>query len=132
MAQRKPAKKAEPQDEVLFVEIDRPVELRKQVLGCLKDILDSMEKFEKFKVSRAKRIEAVESLKRNASEISRLIAKLKSTLPKTQFKAVVPKKKKEKPQKEVPKEKQAPRPKSEIEEIEAELADIEKKLGQIG
>ena len=126
-------KKAKEHEEVLFVKVNDPINMRRGILGCLKDIMSVLERFEKFKTSRERRFKDVAKLKQTLSDINKLISRLKSDLPKTSLKVEPIKSKK--PEFTLPKKPKHvihKREKSEFERLEAELADIEKKIRHIG
>ncbi|MBW2975916.1 hypothetical protein KY347_00560 [Candidatus Woesearchaeota archaeon] len=125
--------------DILFVEVNNPQEVRRDVLEPLKDIVEGLERFEKFKEVRANKVKIINNLRKNIKGISKLVSNLKSSLPKTNIKAVkaiehrLPEKKKipvvEK--KEIPQEEPKPQSVTELQKLEAELKEIENKLGAL-
>ncbi|MBW2986943.1 hypothetical protein KY336_00180 [Candidatus Woesearchaeota archaeon] len=122
-------KKEKKEKEVFYVGVSDPAELRKDVLESIKDIIVIMKTYENFKAIRVAKAKQVAHLKEIIAQIMLLNNKLKRELPKTRIRA--------KPEKEIKAfemkkiEKKVPVHKkkmSEIEKLETELADIEKKL----
>ena len=120
-----------PKEEVVFVSIEGPSALRRNILESSKETIESLKKYEDLKAVRKEKIQNIMKFKEDAKEIIKLIDKLKSTLPKTHIKVpeekpVIEEKKEE--IKPVPK----PLPTTEIEKLQYELDDIESKLNALG
>ena len=124
-------------NELFFVQIPEPSEVRRNILETLKEILSTMQKFEKFREIRHKKLENIHKLRTGLRQANKMIGDLKSKLPQTDLKAVVLKEPKPQTEK-VPKQKtdsvqkQEPKPKkkelTELERLESELSAIEGKL----
>ena len=119
-------------EEILFMGIKDPAELRRAVHESSKGILESLERYERFKSIRARKIAEITRLKSTIREINKLILRLKSELPKTELPGL----KKEKKAKAVKKPKAVPKPvptkeHTELEKLESELDEIDKKLSGI-
>ena len=134
---------------IFFVELRNPTEVKRDFLECLKSILESLERFEEFKSVRKKKIIKINGLKSIVKEINILISNLKKQFPETdvhilgntvhefdslvkELKEKLPKtnivtgKTKKKKQTEIIKSRKGPV--SELDKLESELIDIEKKL----
>lgn len=111
---------------VFYVGIRDPISLRRNILECVKDVVQSEQRFERYKQLRLAKIEETVKLKCLIREINMLVSKLKDQLPDTMLRAithdnskVVQSKKKLEPKKN---------PKSDLEDLEAELDAIEGKI----
>jgi hypothetical protein len=139
---RKPAAKKE--EELFFVGISDPIELRRSVLESSKDLLHYLSRFEKFKNVRNEKAEYVAQLNDVTAEIKKLVNKLRTALPQTKLRAQLHKREekvakaaaeKVKARKRVEKQATlAPRPMpkkkptTDLEKLEAELSAIEGRL----
>lgn len=153
-------KKEKPQEEeVFFVGVQDPLEVRRNLLEVSKDMVQFLQQYEKLKTVREQKNEAIKRLKEDIRELKSLVNKLRLVLPKTKLrvklheehkeppkpvaKKVTVKKvhkkaaKKSKAKHAIAKETQATlapvkrQPATEIEKLESELADIENKLGKL-
>ncbi len=141
-AARKSVKKqiAPIKPEVLYMGISNPVDVRRSILECARDMVHFLQMFEKFRVIREEKKEAAAILKKQIKELNTLVNKFKAALPKTNIRTGI---KKPKTEFEAPIEKheekaaeKAQESNSEIPEInmddiealEAELHEIEDKL----
>lgn len=120
-------------ENIFFVEVHEPAEIRRNILETLKEIVENLQRFEKFKEIRKDKLEQIAKLGRIIREINKLIPQLKTGLPEIKVRAAkpehirVPKKKAESKSEEEVKE----RPISEMQKLEAELSEIEEKLGNL-
>ncbi len=118
-------------EEVFYVGVKEPIDLRKNLLECSKIVVKSLQKYEKFKDIRKKKIENIINLKGIIKEIKKLNNNLISKLPETKIKAekkektTIPKGKKE-VEGEI--SKTEIKKTNELEKLEAELSSIESKL----
>lgn len=123
---------AKKEENPLFVGISEGNELRRNILECSKDILESLKEHEKFKAVREEKIKLIHQFKGEIKEISKLINTLRKNLPKVKDvgikKAEVKRVKEEKPKAVKVEE---PKGKSELERLEAELDEIESKLDSL-
>lgn len=141
MAKRKPAAKKE--EELLFVGISDPIELRRSVLESSKDLLHYLSRYEKFKKVRNEKAAYVAQLNDVTAEIKKLVNKLRTALPRTKLRVQLHKREekmakadaeKVKARKKVEKQATlAPMPKkkgpmTDLEKLEAELSAIEGRL----
>ncbi len=110
----------------LFVGITEGDELRRSMLECSKDILESLKEHEKLKNVREEKMILIHQFRRDIRELSRSINSLKTYLPNTKDVGIKsPSTKKIKKPKMVKVEKPA---KTALEKLESELTDIENKL----
>lgn len=136
--------------EILYVGLQEPIMLRRTVLESTKDVVEVLQRFEKFRAVREEKIATVDLLREQIKEITKLVGKLKSDLPKVDVRIRLhkeqeiveggKKKAKEagKPKKKAvkkAKKEEAPKVKtkelSDLEKLEAELTSIEQKLGKV-
>lgn len=120
------------EEEILFVGIKDPDEVKRAILESSRGTIESLERYERFKLIRAKKIAEITRLKGTINEINRLILRLKSELPKPKL----PEPEKGKKAKAIKKPKTQPNlaPKkefTELEKLESELSEIDKKLSGI-
>ena len=146
MAKRKKKAAEKKEEDVFFVGIQDPIELRRSVLESSKDLLHYLSRFERFKNIRNEKAEHIARLKDVTSEIRTMVNKLRIALPKTNLrvklqeahKIAVKKPAKEKqvkltekkpaPAKEAPAK---PKHMTDLEKLEAELGEIESRLTKI-
>ena len=119
--------------DILFVEVHQSDEVRRNILGSLKDIVENLQRFEKFKETRKEKIENINKLGKIIKDINKIIPNLKNSLPETKIRAVSKHKISER-KKMITKEKRSPeevakrKPVTELQKLESELGDIESKL----
>lgn len=140
-------KKKEKKEELFFVELRDPEEVKKSILLVLKDILEALKRFEKFRETRHKKLDKIQKLRILVKEANKMLGSLKSKLPQTSLKAAFQaepparlisnndkagnNKKKKNTDSDEPqqKAKQAPKKEmTELERLEFELNAIENKL----
>ncbi len=120
------------EDELFYVGINEPSEIRKNLLLSSKTILTSLKKYEQIKNLRKQKAEYIIQLSSNMREITTLMNKLKSNLPNAKIRHLDIK-----PTKQEPEQKKSEEPKkmvkfaSEIEKLEREIAMVEQKLKNI-
>ncbi|VVB81635.1 Uncharacterised protein [uncultured archaeon] len=115
------------EEELFFVGIKDPIELRKELLTSSKNLIDSLRKFEQYTEIKQEKQANILELKRVFDELMVLNKKIRNHLPKTPLKAppVI---------KEVHEEKHAKgKPtkfaENKVDVLEQELAKIEERLG---
>lgn len=118
------------QKELFFVGVLEPVQVRRQVLGCSKDVISILKRFERFKELRIEKIENTLKLKKLFEEINFLNNKLKQHLPKTKLRALG-KEPQIIPQILVPQRMVVPRDTSTLDKLEQELMELEQKLDRL-
>ena len=125
---KKPVKEQE-SNELFFVQIREPSEVRRSILESLKEILEMLQRFEKFRHIRHEKLVKIQKLRGLMKDANRLMGELKAKLPQTSLKGAVAREdsKPKKPAKK--REEQHPKKgKSELERLEEELSAIEGKL----
>lgn len=127
--------KKEEDSHLFFVQVKEPVEVRRNILETLKEIVEVLQRFEKFKQMRHEKLEKINRLRVLLRQTNRMLGDLRGKLPQTNLRAAIArpapahkihhkKKKKSKasgekaPQKEL----------TQVEKLEAELSAIENKL----
>ena len=117
-------------NELFFVQIREPSEIRRSVLESLKEILELLQRFEKFRHIRHEKLVKIQKLRVLMRDTNKLIGELKSKLPQTSLKGVVVKEESRQANKPAKKkeEHQPKKNKSELERLESELSAIEGKL----
>lgn len=137
-------KAKEQSNELFFVEVKDPGEVRRNILETLREILSVLQRFEKFNNIRQEKLEKIQKLRILVREANKMLNELKRSLPQTNLRAAVvketphhvnqvshKKKKKGKSANEEKAEKQVKMPKkqmTELEKLESELNAIEGKL----
>ena len=134
----------------MFVGLSSPIELRRTILESTKDTVEMLQKYEKFRAVREEKITTINQLQEQIREIAKLVSKLKLEMPKIDVRVKLHKeqemverevkasreagkRKIEKlAKKEIPKKINLKKMKglSELEKLEAELTNIEQKLGK--
>ena len=122
--------------QLFFVQIRDPVEVRRNILETLKEIVEVLQRFEKFKQMRHEKLEKINHLRVLLRQANRMLGDLRGKLPQTNLRAAIAreapvqsvhhkKKKKSKTQEE-----KAPQKKelTQVEKLESELSAIESKL----
>ena len=128
-------------EELYFVEVGQPVEVKRSILETLRIILESLQRFEKFKELRHKKASKVAQLRKNIRDISKHINALKALVPEAKVREAptpvvsVPEHHDHTSSPKKNKKKQAARREhakrsgsSELDKLSAELAVIEEKL----
>jgi hypothetical protein len=110
--------------ELFFVGISEPVEVRKELLGCSKDVITTLKRFERFKQLRSEKSETVAQLKKQFDELYAMSNKLKQLLPKTKLRAIG----KLEFGAHEPSRKE---PANSLDRLEQQLTELEGKLGQL-
>jgi len=123
-------------DDILFVEVHQPEEVRRNILESIKDIVENLQRFEKFKDIRKEKIDNINKLGKNVKQINGLMTNLKNSLPKTQIRAMKVASKnvgKEKPTRVKTKKSggESKKPASELDTLQSELSEIESKLSSL-
>ena len=126
----------EQENELFFVQVKEPNEVRRNILETLREIVEVLQRFEKFKHTRHEKLEKIHKLRGLLKEANKILGNLKLKLPQTNLRATAvretqtkkhhKKAKKGKAAKEP--EKEPKREKTELEKLESELSAIEGKL----
>jgi 4-hydroxy-3-methylbut-2-enyl diphosphate reductase IspH len=144
-------KEVKKEQDVLYVGLSDPIEIRRTILEATKDSVEMLQKFEKFRAVREEKVATINQLQEQLREVAKLVAKLKTEMPKVDIRIKLHgeqemiereikaakevdklKKQKErklvrKPVKNISKRREL----GELEKLEAELTNIEQKLGKI-
>jgi len=136
-----PGKMEKDTEEVFFVEVREPNEVRRYILESLKDIVESLQRFEKFKEIRKEKMHNINKLRGIVKGLNKHISSLKNSLPESKLRVIdikptlkeehKPKAGKRKKQKKEEEEVEERKPTTELERLEAELGAIEDKLGSL-
>ena len=125
-------------EDILFVGLRDPEDVRRNILESLKEIVESLQRFEKFKETRKDKIDHVNKLGKTIKEIGKLVLDLKNALPEAKIRAVrvseqEPKEKKKTitRQKAKQAEEAKTKPLTELQKLESELSEIESKLSSL-
>ena len=127
------AKELKEQNEVFFVQVMEPAQVRRDILESLKQILELLQRFEKFKHTRHEKMNKIQKLRNLVRDANKMTSDLRSKLPQTNLKSVAPRES-QKPAKKVSHKKNEATPKTsrkektELEKLESELSAIESKL----
>lgn len=171
-------KKTSEKEEVFFVGVQDPLEVRRNILEVSKEMVQFLQQHEKLKTMRNEKEESIKRLKEDVRQLKLYISKLRQVLPKTKLRVQLHKEheifkcercdkefksaqnltkhrkthgskkvkkikavaKKAPMKKAASKETQVklappvmakPKPMTDIEKLESELADIENKLGRL-
>ncbi|MFH0979091.1 MAG: hypothetical protein V1837_07370 [Candidatus Woesearchaeota archaeon] len=115
------------QKEIFFVGIQEPVQMRRSILGCSKDIIHNLRLYETNKSRRAEKGELVAKLKRLFEEINMLNTRLRAAIPKANLKSLP---KPVEVARTIP-VKQSVNNSSAIDKLEQELLELESKLERL-
>lgn len=117
------------EEELFFVGIKDPIELRKELLTSSKNLIDSLKRYEAFKDIKEEKLRHILELKRVFDELLVLNKKLRNKLPRIPIK--VPPVEREMSEERMFKGKPVKMSKSKIDVLEQELAKIEERLGTL-
>ena len=129
--------KKQQSEDLFFVQVKEPSEIRRNILETLRDIVGILQKFEKFKYIRHQKLEKINHLRVQLNHANKMMGNLRLKLPQTNLKAAIvretskmPKKPVYKKSKEKSEEKEKLQKKvpTELERLESELNAIESKL----
>ena len=126
-------KASKKEEDIMYVGIDDPVSLRREVLEASKSLVRVLKGQHNLRDVRTTKHKLIEDLRNKVTEIGQLVTEARQMLPKTEM---LPEEKKEMPIKTTkaaaPKTKPAIQPRARIEphidKFERELQDIENKL----
>ena len=110
-------------ENVFYVGIKEPIQLRRLLLECSKEILQSLQDYEKIQAIREEKIQNIMQLKTLIKEIYNLNSQLGRILPKAQLRAS------EEPKQIIPSEH---RRRQELDTFQNQLDAIEQKLDSLG
>jgi len=109
-------------EDVFYVGVEQPVEVRKDLLLGVKRIITSLKRYEHFRMLREEKMKVIVQLKEIVSEISKANRKLRSTLPKAGLRSVETQRKE--PVAKAPRKST----RSKLDILEDELSRIESRL----
>ena len=115
------------EDELFFVGIRDPIEMRKELLTSSKNLIDSLKRYEAYKSVKEEKQQHILGLKRVFDELLVLNRKLRGKLPRTPLKAPTVTREEKRPTARTAKPMKAAQNK--IDVLEEELARIEERLG---
>ena len=131
-------KKKTKDEEVFFVGVKDPIEIRRTILESSKEMVQYLQRAERFKKLRNEKKTQIEKLKEDMKNITSLTKKLKAKLPKTALRAQIGKhqkkvkiKEKIEEEREVVQEKVIKQPTTELQKLESELNKIESRLSKM-
>jgi|SRR3989338_5634516 len=133
-------KMKEQSNELFFVQVKAPNEVRRNILETLKDIVEVLKSFEKFKHIRHQKLENINHLRVLLRQANKMLGDLRIKLPQTNLRAIPvkdtakqPKKVHHKKKKGKSAEEKMPKKEmTEVDKLEAELSAIEAKLKSLG
>jgi hypothetical protein len=119
--------------ELFFVGVLEPNQVRRQILGCSKDVISSLKRFEHFRELRREKAETAVKLRKLFEELNFLNNRLKQELPKTKLRMLkIPIEVEESAQKFVMPERKATRKDlTTLDKLESELFELEAKLDRL-
>ncbi len=115
------------EDELFFVGIRDPIELRKELLTSSKNLIDSLRRYEAYKDVKEEKLQNIMDLKRVFDELLVLNKKLRNKLPHIPVKATPTLAREMPPSKGKP----VKLSRDKIDVLEDELAKIEERLGSL-
>ena len=71
------------EDELFYIGIEDPLELRRYLLESSRDVVQSLRRFEEINATRVRKMESMAKFKEIVEEINVLVSKLRRELPKT-------------------------------------------------
>ena len=113
------------ENNAFYVGVTDPVQLRRLLLECSKQILQSLQDYETLQNIREEKIKLVIELRHMIKEIYNLNSRLNNVMPKAQLRAS----REERPELEIP---SSGKRHKELESFEDELSKIEQKLSLLG
>lgn len=112
-------------EEQFFVRIRDPLDMRRNILGSSKQIIQILQRYERIKELRVNKLEKISQLKSLNKEMNLMIAKLKKEFPEAGFRISLGQ---EDQKPDVNKSRISG---DELYQLEAELKQIESKLGNL-
>jgi polyhydroxyalkanoate synthesis regulator phasin len=118
------------EEELFFVGIRDPIELRKELLTSSKNLIDSLRRYEAYKDIKEEKLQHVMELKHVFDELLVLNKKLRNRLPRIPIKT--PPVMREMPEpRQIQKGKPVKLTRNKIDVLEEELSKIEERLGSL-
>ena len=120
------------EDELFYVGIRDPVELRKELLTSSKELIDALRRYEQYKDIKEQKLQFTIELKRVFDELLVLNKKLRGKLPRVPIKTpTVTRAEETQTTKKTSSKSTIKYTKSKIDVLEDELAKIEERLGSL-
>lgn len=124
------------QTRILYVSVRDPASVRKDVLTSARHVLSALRKHEEYKLIREQKAQVTGDLKRTMDQIRTLSSRLRNLLPQQDVKLTVPMRVRRESVASVelvaPISRQVrPQQDTRVQQLERELADIEKTLSQL-
>ncbi|HLF54773.1 MAG TPA: hypothetical protein VI612_03570 [Candidatus Nanoarchaeia archaeon] len=117
------------ENELFFVGIRDPIELRKELLLSSKNLIDSLRRYEAYKTIKDQKLRQIIQLKRVFDELLVLNKKFRGKLPRVPVKT--PSVEREEPKPRSAPSRLKPSAKTKMEMLEEELAKVESRLGSL-
>jgi hypothetical protein len=122
-----------PQTELYYVHVSQGSTVRRAILEASKLLIECLRRYERFKAVRAARMKSASDLANVFKEINEITAQMRIEMPRIKIpnvKIVEEKKVQQKPARPVPVQVQ-PEEQDELKKLEAAIADIEARLGDM-
>ncbi len=113
-------------DELFYVGIRDPIEMRKELLTSSKNLIDSLRRYEMYKNVKEEKLRYIMELKHVFDELMVLNKKLRGKMPRTPIKVPTAITREKEPPKKATKISS-----TKIDVLEQELAKIEERLGSL-
>ena len=121
-----------PEDSEFYVNIPRPVEVRRSILESSRSVLRGLQAYEDLQELRKEKAQIQALLQKQIKDLQTTIHKLRTTIPYIkQEKKQKEEKKQEVPAKSTPKKQSVPEKSPEMQKLENELSSIEKELASM-
>lgn len=112
----------------VYVGIEKPIEVRKEVLETSKSLLKNLQDYEDFKTLRKERIKIQKVFEENIEELKKLISETKKALPQVEINKTENKNTSKNSKKSTTKQKTKKEKPKEVKMLEEELKGIEDEL----
>jgi len=124
---------AKTEEDIFFIHIREPVEIRKNILESSKQTVQLLQRYEMIRDLRVQKVEQVNRLKRNFKELVVLVNKLKTEMPKVNVRVKIKQEEMQSTQKSQTLRKARPVAgnRTELQKLEEELRSIESKLTRL-
>ena len=118
--------------DTFFVGIDKPAEVRLNILESSKEMIEILKHIERIKEIRGEKYQTLLELKTKLDDLNKLIRKLNQTLPKTALRQKANELKTKKKKTKAKKKKIIkPKIESKISELDKELIEVERQLAKL-
>lgn len=113
-------------EEGFFVGINNPIDVRRNILECSREMIKTLQSIEKIGVIRVEKVKRIQQLKTVARELDLLVTKLRNNLPKTHLRAAS----QEAPNSRI-KLSKSPDTVGELQELEGQLGALEAEISRL-